>query len=164
MILVLLPLESEAWGWFRSSSGETRLDDGSTGAEDIPGASRLVAKFSMEGLNNPKGTKLMENARRKLSGPNTCWQNAYRNLFTGCSEVLAAEEKRSRFAWHLSDCFQRDSGRSPFPRCDESSSLVDCRKKLDQSEGMVFLEFYLETNSICHQLQLCNLSSLIPSN
>ncbi|PKI68002.1 hypothetical protein CRG98_011598 [Punica granatum] len=106
-----------------------------------------------QGLNNPKVAEMMENAQRKLMTPNSCWQNAYRNLFDGCSKILAAEEKRSRFAWHLSDCFQRDSGRSPFPHCDERSSTTDCRKKLDQSEGMVFLEFYLETNSICHQLQ-----------
>lgn len=31
--------------------------------------------------------------------------------------------------------------------------MVDCRKKLDDSERTVYLEFYLETNSICHQLQ-----------
>ncbi|XP_031403908.1 protein GAMETE EXPRESSED 1 isoform X2 [Punica granatum] len=147
MILTLLPLNSEAWGWFGSS-------DRGTPSGDSPDTNGMVAVFSMEqGLNNPKVAEMMENAQRKLMTPNSCWQNAYRNLFDGCSKILAAEEKRSRFAWHLSDCFQRDSGRSPFPHCDERSSTTDCRKKLDQSEGMVFLEFYLETNSICHQLQ-----------
>ncbi|KAG5097061.1 hypothetical protein JHK82_046915 [Glycine max] len=85
---------------------------------------------------------------------NSCWQNAYQHLFAGCSEILAVDEKRSRLAWHLSDCFQRDSGRSPFPHCDPKSSIVVCSRSLDDLAHKVYLEFYLETNNpICYQLQ-----------
>ncbi|GMP74594.1 hypothetical protein CsSME_00031980 [Camellia sinensis var. sinensis] len=84
---------------------------------------------------------------------NSCWQNAYQNLFAGCSEILAGEEKRSRLAWHLSDCFQKDSGRPPLPHCDAKSSMLKCLTKLDEDARKIYLEFYLETNSICHQLQ-----------
>ncbi|PON39051.1 hypothetical protein PanWU01x14_308010 [Parasponia andersonii] len=85
---------------------------------------------------------------------NSCWKSAYRHLFSGCSEGLAVDEKRSRFAWHLSDCFQKDSGRPPFPSCDPKSSMAKCLKVSNEYEHKVYLEFCLETNSICHQLQL----------
>ncbi|KAL7002419.1 glutathione exchanger [Sarracenia purpurea var. burkii] len=83
---------------------------------------------------------------------NSCWKNAYENLFAGCSEILAGEEKRSRLAWYLSDCFQKVSGRPPFPYCDTKSNMVKCLSKLDEDARKVYLEFYLETNSICHPL------------
>ncbi|KAM7523886.1 hypothetical protein LguiA_013788 [Lonicera macranthoides] len=100
-----------------------------------------------------KGAQVVKNARRKADAPNSCWQNAYRELFVGCSEILAIEEKRSRLAWHLSDCFQKDSGRDPFPYCNFKVSTVNCLKQLDMDSHKIYLEFYLETNSICHQLQ-----------
>lgn len=148
VILVVLPLKSDAWGWFGSSSSdETRSSDSSSGAK------LMLAEFSLEGLKNPDGDKLLER-KKQMATKNTCWQKAYGDLFAGCSEILASEEKRSKFAWDLSDCFQRDSGRSPFPHCNGRSSQVGCRKKLDAAENAVFLQFYLETNSLCHQLQL----------
>ncbi|KAF5943805.1 hypothetical protein HYC85_017882 [Camellia sinensis] len=67
---------------------------------------------------------------------NSCWQNAYQNLFPGCSEILAGEEKRP-----------------PLPHCDAKSSMLKCLTKLDEDARKIYLEFYLETNSICHQLQ-----------
>ncbi|XP_030519789.1 protein GAMETE EXPRESSED 1 [Rhodamnia argentea] len=153
LVLVFVPLNCHSWGgWFSSSRAVARSEGGSFQATR-ENSNGFVAEFSMETLTSPRGAKLVENARRKLADSNSCWSNAYSTLFAGCSEILAAEEKRSRFAWYLSDCFQRDSGRPAFPRCDEKSSMVDCRKKLDESERMVYLEFYLETNSICHQLQ-----------
>ncbi|GMP36378.1 hypothetical protein CsSME_00008522 [Camellia sinensis var. sinensis] len=88
-----------------------------------------------------------------MVAPNSCWQNAYQNLFAGCSEILADEEKRSRLAWHLSDCFQKDSGRPLLPHCDAKSSMLKCLTKLDEDARKIYHEFYLETNSICHQLQ-----------
>nr|XP_009405055.1 PREDICTED: protein GAMETE EXPRESSED 1 [Musa acuminata subsp. malaccensis] len=107
----------------------------------------------METLDDRKGLKLVENARRKLVGANSCWQNAYRNLFSGCAEIIADKEKQSRLAWQLSDCFQIDSGRSAFPSCDAGAPMLRCLKTLDDVEHKVYLEFFLETNSICHQLQ-----------
>uniref|UniRef100_A0A6N2N9S7 Protein GAMETE EXPRESSED 1 n=1 Tax=Salix viminalis TaxID=40686 RepID=A0A6N2N9S7_SALVM len=107
----------------------------------------------MNGLSDEKGMKLVEKAKSKMVGTNSCWQNAYQHLFAGCSQILAIEEKRWRFAWHLSDCFQKDSGRPAFPYCDTKSAMVNCLKMLNDNEHKVYLEFSLETNSICYQLQ-----------
>ncbi|PKI68001.1 hypothetical protein CRG98_011597 [Punica granatum] len=136
------------WSGFGSSTGETPSGDSQNGAVDSSNANSMVAKFLMEELSIPNVEKLMENAQRKLMGSNSCWQNDYRNLFAGCAEILAVAEKRSRFTWHLSDCFQRDSGRSPFPHCDERSSTADCRKKLDPTEGTEIENLRIEANDI----------------
>lgn len=137
-------------GWF-SSSKESHSSERSY---DNKGSFRgTSAEFSIEAFNDPKGMKLIENAKNKMVGSNTCWQNAYQHLFAGCSEILAADEKRSRLAWHLSDCFQRDSGRDSFPHCDSKTSIAKCLRNLDDLAHKVYLEFYLETNSICYQLQ-----------
>ncbi|CAN6360351.1 unnamed protein product [Urochloa humidicola] len=66
---------------------------------------------------------------------------------------MADKEKQSQLAWHLSSCYQEDSGRLPFPSCAEGSKMVGCRQRLSDSEDKVFLEFFLETNTLCHQLQ-----------
>ncbi|XP_004298553.1 PREDICTED: protein GAMETE EXPRESSED 1 [Fragaria vesca subsp. vesca] len=150
LILVLASSKSHSWSWFPSSE-ETQS---STDHESPSMSGTSVGKFSMEGHNDdPKAIRLVEDAEKKLVGPNSCWQNAYRHLFSGCSEVHAVEEKRSRFAWHLSDCFQKDSARPPFPACDPKSAMYKCLKTLNNDQHKVYLEFYLETNSICHQLQ-----------
>ncbi|XP_061340357.1 protein GAMETE EXPRESSED 1-like [Gastrolobium bilobum] len=150
-ILLSFSLRCESsWGWF-SSSKETPSSDRSYANEGTFRGSS--AEFSIEGFNNQRGMKLVENAKKKMVGSNTCWQLAYQHLFAGCSEILAADEKRSRLAWHLSDCFQRDSGRLSFPHCDPKSSMATCLRTLDDLAHKVYLEFYLETNSICYQLQ-----------
>ncbi|KAJ8763076.1 hypothetical protein K2173_023281 [Erythroxylum novogranatense] len=139
-----------SWGWFSSSSSSSSQarKEPSSYTKDFS-----VAEFSMDGFRDDKGIKLVENARNKLAHSNSCWQNAYQQLFSGCSQILDVEEKRSRFAWHLSDCFQKDSGRPPFPYCDKESAMVHCLRQLSENENKVYLEFLLETNSICHQLQ-----------
>ncbi|EOY02276.1 Gamete expressed protein 1, putative [Theobroma cacao] len=145
LVLLSVSPRCQSWGWF-SSSAETHSN-----TKAIRHAS--AAEFSVDGLNNEKGIRLLEEAKNKLVGSNSCWKNAYRHLFAGCKEIIATDEKRSRFAWHLSDCFQRDSGRSPFPLCDTKSAMVYCLKNLNDLEHKVYLEFLLETNSICYQLQ-----------
>lgn len=107
----------------------------------------------MEIPKSEKAIELTENAKRKMVMKYSCWQSAYQNLFSTCKENLADEDKRSRFAWDLSNCFQKDSGQRPLPRCDTLSSMLKCRKELDNDMNSVFLAFYLETNTICHQLQ-----------
>ena len=139
-----------SWNIFSSSSGSPATANQRAPMMELEGA---VADFSMDGVNNPRGPKLLENARNKLAGPRNCWQEAYRKLFSSCGEIIADKEKQSRLAWHLSSCFQEDSGRPPFPFCAEGSKMVHCRKPLSESEGKVFLEFFLETNTLCHQLQ-----------
>ncbi|THG05930.1 hypothetical protein TEA_006361 [Camellia sinensis var. sinensis] len=87
---------------------------------------------------------------------NSCWQNAYQNLFAGCSEILAGEEKRSRLAWHLSDCFQKDSGRPPLPHCDAKSSMLKCLTKLDEDARKIYLEtdaFKRQTERLVNELK-----------
>ncbi|XP_051210907.1 protein GAMETE EXPRESSED 1-like [Lolium perenne] len=116
-----------------------------------------VADFSIDGGGagrDPRGLKLLDGARRKIAATGTCWSEAYRGLFASCADIMADKERQSRLAWRLSECFQEDSGRPPLPRCDdERSGMVHCRKRLSESESKVFLEFFLETNTLCHQLQ-----------
>ncbi|KAK6926171.1 hypothetical protein RJ641_007890 [Dillenia turbinata] len=150
LMILCLSTECQSWGWFQSSK-ETNSQPDASQNNYLPNG--VVAEFSMEGLNDPKGIKLVENARKKLVGANSCWQKAYQNLFAGCSEIIADKEKQSRLAWDLSDCFQRDSGRSSFPACDSKSPMLKCLKILDEDSHRVYLEFFLEANSICHQLQ-----------
>ncbi|KAK8942100.1 Protein GAMETE EXPRESSED 1 [Platanthera guangdongensis] len=111
------------------------------------------ADFSIGISDDAKAMKLLEKAKRKVATPNTCWNRAYSQLFSSCSEISSSNAKQERLAWMLSDCFQLDSGREGFPSCDASGTMTKCLKKLDDTEHKVFLEFYLETNSICHQLQ-----------
>lgn len=148
--LWLCPGQSNGFSWniFSSSSGPA--NDHQPPMMELDG---MVADFSMDGTNNPRGVKLLENARNKLTGPKNCWQEAYRKLFASCGEIMADKERQSRLAWHLSSCYQDDSGRPSFPSCAGGSKMVHCRKKLTDSESKVFLEFFLETNTLCHQLQ-----------
>jgi len=85
LILLSLSLRCESWGWF-SSSKESHSRDKSCGNKASFRGSN--AEFSIEAFNDPNGMKLIENAKNKI---------------------------RSRLAWHLSDCFQKDSGRASFP-------------------------------------------------
>lgn len=107
----------------------------------------------MEVFSDQKAVRVLKDAKNKLDGPNSCWQNAYSYLFTGCKETIATEEKRKRFAWYLSDCFIKDSGRTAFPTCKDESTMMSCLKKLDDHEHKIYLDFLLETNTICQQLQ-----------
>ncbi|MED6108461.1 hypothetical protein PIB30_024030 [Stylosanthes scabra] len=156
--LLSFSLGCDSWGWFSSSSSSSKEQTFPNKGTTTIGS---VAEFSMEGFHDSKGVKLVENAKNKMVESNSCWQNAYQHLFSGCSEILADNEKRSRLAWHLSDCFQRDSGRTPFENCDPKSPMAKCLRNLDDLAHKVYLEFYLETNSICHQLQLSAISPAI---
>ncbi|KAK7379215.1 hypothetical protein VNO80_04670 [Phaseolus coccineus] len=150
IILFSFLLTSESWGWFSSSKETPSSDRTYSNGGNFRGSD---AEFSIEAFNDQKGGKLIDNAQKKMISSNSCWQIAYQNLFAGCSEILSVDEKRSRLAWHLSDCFQRDSGRSHFPHCDPKASIASCLRTLDDLAHKVYLEFYLETNSICYQLQ-----------
>ncbi|KAK1418825.1 hypothetical protein QVD17_27972 [Tagetes erecta] len=101
----------------------------------------------MESSNSKNGMMLVGKAKRKAAWSNSCWQSAYQNLFAGCAEILAVEERRSRLAWNLSDCFQKDIGRQQFPYCDVKYPMLNCLKKLDEDAHRIYLEFYLELQS-----------------
>ncbi|XP_057799025.1 LOW QUALITY PROTEIN: protein GAMETE EXPRESSED 1-like [Salvia miltiorrhiza] len=125
---------------------------------EAPSSKKVVYKngaseFSMEALNDQRGIQLIESAKNKMLAPNSCWQTAYQSVFQGCAKTLADEESRSRLAWSLSDCFQRHTGRPSFPYCDPKSQMRKCLQNLDRDGHKIYLEYFLETNSICHQLQ-----------
>ncbi|KAF8769033.1 hypothetical protein HU200_007013 [Digitaria exilis] len=146
-----LRISGLSWNIFSSStSGSSGMANQRTPVMELDGA---VADFAIDDPNNPLALKLLENARNKVAGPKNCWQEAYRKLFASCGEIMADKERQSRLAWHLSSCFQEDSGRPPFPSCAEGSKMKNCCKRLSESEGKVYLEFFLETNTLCHQLQ-----------
>ncbi|TVU03350.1 hypothetical protein EJB05_51112, partial [Eragrostis curvula] len=150
-LLLCSATNATAWSLFSSSSKKTPPPT----PPQLDGDTAVIADFSIDGAaKDPRGARLMENARRRISAPlATCWNEAYRRLFASCADVMNDKELQSRLAWHLSSCFQEDSGRPPLPTCDERSDMVHCRKRLSDSEDKVFLEFFLETNSLCHQLQ-----------
>ncbi|GMJ09708.1 gamete expressed protein 1, GAMETE EXPRESSED PROTEIN 1 [Hibiscus trionum] len=143
VLFILLSVSTcQSWSFFSSSSKPSHSPEQVSRGE-----------FSMDGVADEKGLKLLQDAQNRLVGANSCWRNAYGHLLSGCKDIVATSEKRSRFAWHLSDCFQKDSGRPPFPFCHTDSAMVDCLKKLNDLEHKVYLDFWLETNSICYQLQ-----------
>ncbi|CAN0926907.1 Protein GAMETE EXPRESSED 1 [Linum grandiflorum] len=84
---------------------------------------------------------------------NSCWENAYQHMFAGCTQILANEEKNSRFAWNLGNCLQKDSGGQPFPHCGDDKDMAHCLKKLDHHEHANYLGFLRHTNNICYPLQ-----------
>lgn len=149
LLIILLdsPITCHSWGWFSSSSTEH------TDSSSYSASHKSNPEFSMEVFNNPKAVQVVQDAKNKLVGPNTCWQNAYKHLFSGCRDMIATEEKRKRFAWYLSDCFLKDSGRPDLPICNTESTMMSCLKKLDDHEHKIYLEFLLEANTICQQLQ-----------
>lgn len=161
LILVTLCLlfdTSRCWEWFGSSSSSEAGRNSFPGGDDGGGVGdggSMVAEFSMTNpSNNKRGLERVENAKKKLAtAANSCWVKAYQALFAGCAEIINNEEKRQRLAWHLSDCFQKDSGGSPFPACTTPSPIGDCLKTLKEDARRTYLEFYLEANSICHELQ-----------
>ncbi|KAJ4875486.1 Protein GAMETE EXPRESSED 1 [Raphanus sativus] len=150
IIFLVSPIKCHSWGWFSSSSS-------SSGENTNPSPSsrslKSNAEFSIEVFSDQKAVQVLEDAKNKLVGPNSCWQNAYGYLMSGCKGMVATEEQRKRFAWHLSDCFQKESGRPDFPACNDKQTMMSCLKKLDDHEHKIYLEFMLETNTICQQLQ-----------
>nr|GMD01942.1 protein GAMETE EXPRESSED 1 [Ipomoea batatas] len=158
--LMLLSQSCLSWGGWFFGSGKKDEEEKHHFSSNFPegnqaGSKIVVSGFSMEPFNNAKGIRLVENARQKmLMGADSCWQMAYQTVFAECSKALHNEELRSRLAWHLSDCFQKHSGRPAFPFCHPKSPMNHCLKTLDDLAQKVYLEFFLETNSICHQLQM----------
>ncbi|KAL5581721.1 hypothetical protein UlMin_014163 [Ulmus minor] len=156
-LLILLSLSSSCMSWFWSSSSYTEKRQSSqTNPSGNPAfASGAAAEFSIDGPKDDKGIERLRNAERKLQvGSKSCWHEAYHGIFAACSEIASDDnEKRKRFAWDLSNCFQKDSGRPPFPSCKSGSSMKQCLEKLDNDAIHTYRGFFLETHSICHQLQ-----------
>uniref|UniRef100_A0A803KWU5 Cytochrome P450 n=1 Tax=Chenopodium quinoa TaxID=63459 RepID=A0A803KWU5_CHEQI len=103
ILLMFLAFSSKghsfSWGWFSSSKTSSSSSNNHQYSKNANNINCMVAEFSLEALDDPKAVELIENARMKLGGSNPCWFYAYKNLFSSCSEIFAAEEKRSRLAW-----------------------------------------------------------------
>jgi hypothetical protein len=76
----------------------------------------------------PSRVKLLENVQNRVTGLKNCWHEAYRMLFASCGDIMADKEKQSWLAWHLSSCFQEDSGRPSLLSCSKASKMVHCRE------------------------------------
>ncbi|KAK8568999.1 hypothetical protein V6N13_106878 [Hibiscus sabdariffa] len=139
---------SFSWfSWGKSPNVEKQLGNLGT-------TSDFSADFSVKAVDYREGTHVVEKAKEKLDSSNSCWQRAYLRIFATCSVIIGDDsEKRKRFAWDLSNCFQNDSGRPNFPHCHPESSLRQCLSKLDDISYQTYLQFFLETNTICYQLQ-----------
>ncbi|KAG9133386.1 hypothetical protein Leryth_021692 [Lithospermum erythrorhizon] len=148
LVLASILLLQTSWGFsfWSKKDGEKETKNNEANVKG------LVGDFSMEAFNNKKGIELLENAKDKML-MNGCMQNAYQSVFASCSKIYAEHELKSKFAWYLSDCFEKSSGRPNFPQCDPQASMANCVKKLDDHAHGTYRTFYLEVNNLCHQLQ-----------
>ncbi|KAK1568505.1 hypothetical protein Q3G72_025271 [Acer saccharum] len=154
LILVCFSDSCMSWSWNPFAAG--KAEEPPNDVWSVTGSgSDVDAQFSLEAFDNQKGIQLVEKAKQKMMlGSNSCWHTAYRQIFDACSEIISDDnEKRKRFAWDLSNCFQQNSARAPFPVCHTSTPMKKCLAKLNDNDYRVYLEFFLETNSICYQLQ-----------
>ncbi|GMN27835.1 hypothetical protein TIFTF001_001804 [Ficus carica] len=143
-----------SWFWSSSSSSSSSAAHNPSEKPAMSREIHIAAEFSIDALNDDKGVERVWNAKRKLVGSKSCWHDAYQGILGACSEIAADDsERRKRFAWDLSNCFQKDSGRLPFPSCRAGSPMKECLEKLDNHAIHTYRGFFLETNSICHQLQ-----------
>lgn len=138
------------WSWFSSEEQSQTIPDSS--ADSV--LSLVGAEFALDSLENDEGTmNLVENAKLRMRASQSCWANAYGNMFAGCSKIVGDQELKDRLAWDLSDCFQKHSGRKDFPFCNPKYPTKNCLKQLDDDAHKVYLQYFLQIDSICHQLQ-----------
>ncbi|KAK6127431.1 hypothetical protein DH2020_038820 [Rehmannia glutinosa] len=151
LTFTILLSESSA-GWWFSSDKQTSQEN----TNDLPVLKLVGAEFALDTLDNDeKAINLVENAKLQMRvSSKSCWLNAYGNLFVGCSKIVADQDLKDRLTWDLSDCFQKHSGRPPFPYCNLNYPIKSCLKELDDDEHKVFLQYFLQIDSICHQLQI----------
>ncbi|XVF71788.1 hypothetical protein PTKIN_Ptkin12aG0067200 [Pterospermum kingtungense] len=154
-LLLILVLQSQtclSWSW--PSWGTIQTQNTDKPVDNWAITSGVSAEFSLKAVDFTEGIQLVENAKTKLVSSNSCWQRAYQQIFSACSEIIGDDsEKRKRFAWDLCNCFQNDSGRPYFPHCQPKSPMQKCLAKLDDISYQTYLQFFLETNTICYQLQ-----------
>ncbi|XP_062078927.1 protein GAMETE EXPRESSED 1 [Humulus lupulus] len=151
-LLIILSMSTTSMSWLWSSPSSSSSANTAFSGEIYT----TIAELSIDDLNgDDKGIQRVKNAKTKLKvGSNSCWYEAYQGIFAACSEIAGDDnEKRKKFAWDLSNCFQKDSGRPSLPSCRTGSSMKECLQKLDDNAIHTYRGFFLETNSICHQLQ-----------
>ncbi|KAL8550118.1 hypothetical protein ACS0TY_008808 [Phlomoides rotata] len=151
-ILVLQLYQSCGAWWFSSNKKEETIPNP---PDDLSFLSLVGAEFALDSLENDERTmNLVDNARLQMRASKSCWVNAYGNMFAGCSKIAADQNLKDRLAWDLSDCFQKHSGRTSFPYCNPKYPTKNCLKQLDDDAHKVYLQYFLQIDSICHQLQI----------
>ncbi|CAI9753248.1 unnamed protein product [Fraxinus pennsylvanica] len=151
--LILLSQVYGTWGgWWFSSNNEETYDP----LKNQMISNAVGAEFAIQTLDNDeKGMNMIESVKLAMRTSKSCSLNAYQDLSAGCSKIVAEEELKHKLAWDLSDCFQQHTGRPAFPPCDSRKNpMKKCLQKLSDDSHKVFLEFFLQINTICHQLQI----------
>ncbi|KAI3462200.1 hypothetical protein Pfo_018863 [Paulownia fortunei] len=153
VFIILLSQVHQSWGgWWFSSNKQAHT---STNPSDNMFVVKVGAEFALDSLDNDeKAMNLVENAKLQMRASKSCWVNAYGNLFSGCSKIVADQDLKDRLTWDLSDCFQKHSGRPSFPYCNPKYPTKNCLKELDDDAHKVYLQYFLQIDSICHQLQI----------
>ncbi|XP_050383333.1 protein GAMETE EXPRESSED 1-like [Argentina anserina] len=148
LIFLTLSRSCMCW-WFSSSSSKTT---GYKPPKTLQISGDVPVIFSMEAFHDQRAIQRKEVAdKRKLE---SCWFDAYKGLFAACSEISSDKyDMKKRFSWELSNCFQKEIGRQPFPTCSEGSPMKACLAKLDDNAIETYRAFFIETDSICFQLQ-----------
>ncbi|KAK9284203.1 hypothetical protein L1049_023372 [Liquidambar formosana] len=158
LLLVLISFSKicHSWDWLSRSSTKAISHGIPSKAEAISDGS--FAQFSLEAHDNQKRIERVNKAEKRIElvGSKSCQQNAYQRLLSGCSVIIADEDKKRRLAWDLSDCFQKDSGVSPFPSRGAHSNMKDCLRKMIMRH---IASFFFYTDGMCHQLQLSMIAS-----
>lgn len=83
----------------------------------------------------------------------SCWQIAYKKLFSSCRDILRDEEKTCRLAYEFTQCFLTMTGWPAPQRCPDSKPIKSCTEKFDQHTHEVYLAFFVDTMAMCHHLQ-----------
>ncbi|KAL2612105.1 hypothetical protein R1flu_023797 [Riccia fluitans] len=172
LLIMLVLLQSEeaeaAWTWkFWSggdNSGGSKWEESSSFRGELdespPGLKNpilSIAKFDIDtsvvlGSQNPRGRQFVERST-SLMAEHSCWQVAYASMFKSCKEILKDEDRKSRLALRLTDCFLKTSGRCGIKKCADTVPVNTCVKALDDHTHAIFLAFFIDAASMCHYLQ-----------
>ncbi|KAL3693233.1 hypothetical protein R1sor_006884 [Riccia sorocarpa] len=116
-----------------------------------------TAKFDIDtsvilGSQNSRGKQFVERST-SLTSEHSCWQVAYSGMFKSCKDILKDEDRKSRLALRLTDCFLKTSGRCGIKKCSDTVPVNTCVKALDDHTHAIFLAFFIDAASMCHYLQ-----------
>ncbi|KAF2295529.1 hypothetical protein GH714_033136 [Hevea brasiliensis] len=147
-----MSVRCHSWGWF-SSSKETdgSADNPSQRRRDLSTGS--VPEFSMDGFRDEKGVRLVESAKNKLAGSNSCGKMLINSSLPAAHRFLPSKKSGQDLLGILVIASKGTPADRLFLTVTQNMLMVNCLKKLNEHEHQIFLEFLLETNSICYQLQ-----------
>lgn len=158
-ILFLDPCNALQWPWSTSppiSSTEPPLDRPHSSSPYNP----AVFESDSEGAFSSNSRSLIQQGQRMMVDSregtlkSSCWHKAYKQLLSGCREILRDEEKKARLAYELTECFLKMTGWPvPAKPCRKNQLTKTCTEKLDEHTHGLYLAFFVETASMCHHLQ-----------